>query len=357
MTQQVHKNEDGEMVCDACIKDEVNGKELPQALFAHISASGNEHLSVLGKGMRLCDRRTSNNSGDWLAFEADAGDESAWHLFRNVPKKASGATMDFDDIANLSPGLRKWLGYLRIDGDGAGKHFRNLKGEPRRIWALSRLLNLFFTESANRLVSRRFTNIYPVYGGGDDLFVIGPWNEVLDFALELRRELNYIVGNDLTFSAGMSLAKPKEHILTQAEFAREQLDSAKKDPGYGRPCGRDQIRALGVTAGWDTFRTLNESAKQVTKWIEDKEIPNSFLHQVLQLHNAWKQCLGTSNGKATAKLVRYKPLLYYQIQRNLKAGKAQDWAHGLLQAGSLWPWADFIARYAMLAAEREKTKE
>src|SRR5207237_7230368 len=136
---------------------------------------------------------------------------------------------------------------------------------------------------ANQLVSRTFGNIYPVYGGGDDLFVVGPWTEVLDFAVKLRQELKELVGNDLTFSAGVSLSKPREHILTQAELARQQLESAKKARGYGRPCGRDQIRALGVTAGWDTFATLLESAKQVTKWIEDKEIPGSFLHQFLQL--------------------------------------------------------------------------
>src|SRR5207244_5079676 len=114
-----------------------------------------------------------------------------------------------------------------------------------RNWALSRLLNLFFADVANQLVSHKFANIYPVYGGGDDLFVVGPWTEVLDFAVKLRQELKELVGNDLTFSAGVSLSKPREHILTQAELARQQLESAKKARGSGRPCGREQIRALG----------------------------------------------------------------------------------------------------------------
>jgi CRISPR-associated protein Csm1 len=357
MTRQVHANADDERVCDACIKDEEIGKKLPRARFAHISPTAGEDLAFLGNRMELCDSQATTSDGDWLAFGSGAREAQPWFLFRHVPVSSAGFPMDFEQIASMSPGTRKWLGYLRIDGDGAGKHFNKLQGNACGTWALSSLLNLFFADAANRLVSESFASIYPVYGGGDDLFVVGPWNEVLDFALKLREKLKQAAGDDLTFSAGVSLSKPREHVLTQAKLALRELDSAKKEAGHGRSFGRDQIRALGVTADWDTFAKLLPVAKQVTGWAERKEIPSSFLQQMLHLHQAWKKCPRTANGKATAKLVRYKPLLYYQIHRNVKPGQAQEWAHGLLQPGSLWPWADFIARYAMLAGQREKTKE
>jgi CRISPR-associated protein Csm1 len=356
MTRQVYENSDQESVCEACTNDEDIGKKLPRARFAYISPNAREDVAFLDSRMELCDTKATTTEGDWLAFGAGTSDAQPWYLFRHVPKNSADLQMDFDEIADTSAGTRKWLGYLRIDGDGAGKHFNQLQGNACGIWALSSLLNSFFADTANGLVSDGFTNIYPVYGGGDDLFVVGPWNEVLDFALELRLKLKQAVGDDLTFSAGVSLSKPKEHVLTQAKLALRELETAKKEAGHGRSSsiGRDQIRALGVTADWDTFAKLLPAAKKVTEWAEAKEIPSSFLHQMLQLHQAWKKCQKTSNGRVTAKLVRYKPLLHYQIQRNLKEGEAQKWAHGLLQPESLWPWADFIARYAMLATRHEK---
>ena len=166
-----------------------------------------------------------------------------------------------------------------------------------------------------------------------------------------------MAGNELTFSAGLSLAKPKEHVLTQATLALQELESAKRRSGYGRQSGSDQIRALGVTIDWETFEKLLPMAKDVTTWIERKEIPGSFLHQLLRLHHYWARAREESRGRETATVLRYKPLLYYQIQRNLRPGKAREWAQGLLKPDSLWPWADFIARYAMLAASRVGGKE
>jgi hypothetical protein len=357
ITRQIHENDDGEKVCGGCIKDEGIGRGLPRTRFAYVAPNARDDISVMGTHMELCESKTGKTDGDWLALETGSQGASPWPLFRHLPVNADGITLTFEQIADFSPGTRKWLGYLRIDGDGAGNHFDGLHGDPTRTWALSRFLNLFFAGTANRLVSNAFTNIYPVYGGGDDLFVVGPWSQVLDFALEIRKELGVVAGDDFTFSAGVSLAKPREHVLTQANLSLRELETAKKEPGYGRDCGRDQIRALGVTAGWDTFAQLLLSAKKVTKWVESKEIPSSFLHQLLQLHNAWRQSKKHSKGKITARLVRYKSLLYYQIERNLKDGEARDWAHSLLKEASLWPWIDFVARYAMIAAQREKIKE
>jgi CRISPR-associated protein Csm1 len=358
MTQQVTVDKHGESLCQVCLQDEKIGSDLPKMRFAHISSTATPHISALGTNMELCPDKNGKTDGEWLALEGEAAGASPWHLFQYVPKNAEGFPMDFDEIADLAPGPRKWLGYLRIDGDGAGKHFTHLQGDPLRTWALSHLLNLFFADTANRLVTERFRNIYPVFGGGDDLFVVGPWTEALAFALELRKELRRVLGGDsLTFSAGLSLAKPREHILTQANLALKELESAKKIPGHGRTCGRDQVRALGVTVDWVTFEPLLKKSQQVAKWTGENEIPSSFLYQLLQLHNQWKRWQKPKSGKRAAPLDRYRPLLYYQIERNLKKGEAQEWAHSLLKPGSLWPWADFIARYAMLATQREKVED
>src|SRR5208283_877357 len=117
-----------------------------------------------------------------------------------------------------------------------------------------------------------------------------------------------------------------------------------------RHCGRDQVSALGAIADWETFSGLLSKAKEVTKWVNDHQIPSSFLQQALQFHHTWKRTRKEPGEKETFNSVRYRPLLYYQIQRNLKPGAARDWAQSLLKSPSQWPWVDFIVRYAMLAA-------
>ncbi len=358
MTQEITRNPDGKDICEACSADEQLGSKLTKANFAQITSQSPGVINAVGMSLSTWEDYTMPTSGTWLSFGQARKGTEAWYLLRHLPVDAMGHPLDFDDIAGFSPGPRKWLGYLRIDADGAGRQFQRLDGDPARTWALSRFLHLFFAKTANDLLTTsRYKNIYAVYGGGDDLFAIGPWADTLDFAVELRGLLAKTTGDALTFSAGMALAKPREHILTQAELAHSLLADAKDKLSYGRQCGRDQVCALGTIANWETFRGLLTTAKQVTKWISKGEIPSSFLHQCLDLHLAWSDARRRSPEHDTAPCVRYRPLLYYQIQRNLKPGPAAEWAHSLLRPASAWPWVNFIIRYAMLAAERNAKEE
>jgi len=351
MTQGVTRNSDGEDICDACSADEQRGFDLARATFARISNQDAGDLTALGTSLHLHQDRKGYGDDTWLSFGYRAPGAEPWYLLRHLPRDSNGNPLDFEQIAEHAAGSRKWLGYLRIDVDHAGHKFRHLEGDPARTWALSHLLHTFFAKEANDLLDGpRYQNIYAVYGGGDDLFVIGPWTDVLDYAETLRSMLTDVVGDALTFSAGVALAKPREHILSQAEFAHEQLDHAKNQLSYGRQCGRDQISALGAIADWKTLSGLLSTAKQVTKWVSDHQIPSSFLHQALQFHHTWKRSREEWGDKQTFRSVRFRPLLYYQIQRNLRPGPAKDWAQTLLASPSQWPWVDFIVRYAMLAA-------
>ena len=120
------------------------------------------------------------------------------------------------------------------------------------------------------------------------------------------------------------------------------------DRAWARDTGRDQVRALGVTSAWDVLPKLLEEGKRASTWLEQRVLPSSFLKQVLFLHNQW------CHPKRPADRVRYRPLLRYQAERNLKQGEVRSWAASVFREDSLWPWADFIARYALLASSREK---
>jgi CRISPR-associated protein Csm1 len=352
MTRPVQQTSEQENLCWQCREDAKIGSKLVDVRYCRIMTNESAELQVENLGMEICSRKEGAAQA-WLDVEDVTNNAEFWPLLRHVPVHA-GAVLDFDQIAKYSQGKEGWLGYLRIDVDRTGKAFADVRGDPLRTWALSRFLHLFFAAQANAILSSGYPHIYAVFGGGDDIFVVGPWNELLEFALTLRSGFRRLTNDAITFSAGISLAKPREHILTKAWEAGDELEFAKNKPAHGRHCGRDQIRVLGVTLGWNDFGRLLEQAKQVKGWLESGEIPSRFLHQVLELHHRWTQARLNSPDRETPNLMRYRPLLYYQAQRNLSPGAASNWAHSLLHRPSDWPQVDFIIRYAMLASKRDR---
>jgi CRISPR-associated protein Csm1 len=58
------------------------------------------------------------------------------------------------------------------------------------------MVDYFFSVYAGELMKEK--NIYTVFAGGDDIFVLGAWDEVIDFAKALREKF-------MEFSGGRSL--------------------------------------------------------------------------------------------------------------------------------------------------------
>ena len=181
------------------------------------------------------------------------------------------------------------------------------------------------------LIASEFTNLYPVYGGGDDLFVVGPWDHVLHFAAELRLRFRELSRGALTFSAGIALAKPRQHILTKSEEAEQLLNEGAK-------LNRDSICALGCTMPWNDFSRVLIGAKRMAGLAAAGQIKSAFLHDVMELHEIWRR------GDA-----RWHSRLFYQVQRNLNGQAREFITQELLSSGRLWPNASFLVRYTMLS--------
>ena len=79
------------------------------------------------------------------------------------------------------------LGYLRMDVDDLGTGIQTHIHSWARYVAVSRSLDLFFKghlESLRSLPQFR-AHIVVVYAGGDDIFAVGRWQELADFAQTL----------------------------------------------------------------------------------------------------------------------------------------------------------------------------
>ena len=92
-----------------------------------------------------------------------------------------------------------------------------------------------------------------MYSGGDDLFLVGAWDELIGLAVDIRRAFRRFTNGKLTFSAGVGLFKPGVPISTMARETGRLEDAAKDVPG------KDSIALFGTPA--DTSAGGTEAEK------------------------------------------------------------------------------------------------
>lgn len=209
------------------------------------------------------------------------GERLATHLWLgDYAAREDGRVLELARLAARSGGAEdaagiRRLGVLRADVDNLGAAF--LAGFPpayatlTRTAVLSRHLSLFFKCYINDICAGRHgmeqfslfgrekkaaRDVHIVYSGGDDLFLIGAWDDIVELAVDLRRAFLRFTSGKLHFSAGIGFFKEKCPV---AEMARQTgaLESLAK-----RLPGKDAVALFGAahtgqtpTAvyGWDAF--------------------------------------------------------------------------------------------------------
>lgn len=168
------------------------------------------------------------------------------------------------------------LGILKADVDNLGLVFACGLKENRqtlsRLATLSRQMNNYFSIFLPYMLKTIFKDIYTVFAGGDDLFLIGPWNRIIELAGVLNETfIKYVCCNsDITISAGISVHKPGVPVVTIAEHAEHALELSKTN-------NKKRITVFGETATWDNFNKLEEIKRTIQKWLDDKKINNAML--------------------------------------------------------------------------------
>ena len=183
-------------------------------------------------------------------------------------KNENDEVMTFDDLAKSScktdKGIKR-LGVLRLDIDDLGIAFSsgfvsdkdkiedNLRYATLSRYAdLSKDISMFFKVAINKICAgdltgcvdfeerafnilgiakapKRKVNI--IYAGGDDLFLVGAWDEVLEVAIDINRAFKQFTNGKLTLSAGMAMFSPTYPISKMAEIAGllVQMSKNRKD--------------------------------------------------------------------------------------------------------------------------------
>ena len=180
------------------------------------------------------------------------------------------------------------LGVLKADVDNLGAIFAC--GVPKRLFTLSRLatlsrrLNYFFTVYLPYALQSeedgRFRETYTLFAGGDDLFLIGPWNTTLDLALFISQKFkDYTCQNPkIHLSAGVSFHKASTPVHLFEKKSEEALKTSKNK-------GRNRITVFGRTVTWEEFSKLCRIREELLDWVKDERdgISKRTLYRINEL--------------------------------------------------------------------------
>lgn len=221
-----------------------------------------------------------------------------------VARKDNGQVYEFEELA-ASSGLGddkgiKRLGVLRADVDNLGAAFiggfisegsnKFKYGTLSRYADLSRDLAMFFKVAVNKMAqgdvqgfgtsvtpftiwaNKQVTTrkIHVIYSGGDDVFLVGAWDELLELAIDIREKLAEVTDNKITMSAGLALFSPS-YPISQMAAITGLLESVAKDND-----GKDSIALFGFETNKNASGE-ERICRHVYKWddlinnvIEDK---------------------------------------------------------------------------------------
>lgn len=234
-----------------------------------------------------------------------------------------GQVLPFNHIAKKSEG-KQALAVLKADVDRLGMLFSNglisTNYTISRIATLSRMFDGFFSSYLNVLLKDKYPYIYTEYAGGDDLLLIGPWNRIMNLAIDMRQTFKQYTCNnpDVNISAGISLMHVGEPVTNALREAEKLLDTSKEK-------GRDKISLFGVTLDWDTYSKAIEQGKWLSKNVaKDKksEFNPGFIYRLLQYYlmkYRVEQLKDTSDQKIPIKDAKWHSQLNYDMSRNIKS--------------------------------------
>lgn len=196
-----------------------------------------------------------------------------------------------EELADMAEGVPR-IAVLRADVDNLGHAFvagfQNEKNQNRyvtisRTATLSRQLSLFFKLYINTILKEKDRKAAIVYSGGDDLFIVGAWDDVLSLALDIRNAFFRYTEGTLTISAGIGIYAAGYPISVIAEEVA-RLEKRSKDR-----TGKDAVTVFeddkDATYSWVEWeeKVVGEKMNALEAFFSYDDYGNSFLYHLLEL--------------------------------------------------------------------------
>lgn len=212
-----------------------------QWLKAVTSEEGNEYMK--GGIIERVYSKNDSTTSEMIATRLWVGDYAA---------RENGKILDFADLAEQAGGKGKKgirrLGVLRADVDWLGAVFMaglpGVYGTLSRYASLSRYLSMFFAGIISHICYKELPEgqkpfylfhekegeraVHIVYSGGDDIFLVGAWDDLLEMSVDLRKAFRTYTNGQLSFSAGLGFFSPSYPVIRMASDTGKMEDGAKK---------------------------------------------------------------------------------------------------------------------------------
>ncbi|NLB78463.1 MAG: type III-A CRISPR-associated protein Cas10/Csm1 [Clostridiaceae bacterium] len=314
-----YKTDDG-AIGWRCKQEIEIGRQLVQAKAITLVRSGEGFLSLGGWSVLLY-----RAEGEVYALKSNDKDypiATLWRHANHVPIDQGARILTFEEISNKSSGTN-WLGYLKADMDRLGMlfavGFRNETdenfGNITRVASLSRMMEIFFSEWLDQYIEREFPECYVVFSGGDDLFIIGPWNRVISLSIQIRKRISEFAGNNpnVTLSCGISFSQSRLPVTFAANSAEHSLSRAKEEYSFLYSSNRDQICMFDHVVKWKDIDKVMNAAEKIIRWIRESKLTIGDVRRMRE-YAAMFERYTSSDGKDIGGL-RYIGLLAYDIGR------------------------------------------
>jgi CRISPR-associated protein Csm1 len=329
--------------------------------FHPVFAPLREQLCMLGQAVEVKHGRVFD--GFCVALQDAEGNtvqQTHKRLARYAPQGRDGQLLDLDEIADLSTGA-KFLGVLKADLDRLGETFKNLNGEDSK--KLSEHLEGLFTDGLENLIrsNANYGHIYVVYSGGDDLFLLGPWDKLIRFIDEFHSQVEDSLKDckpkPPTLSAGFKLAHPKSPVRFLADDVEAALDDAKGrgvEPTKLKP--KNRIAVFERVILWDELKDGLIWADRFITGASEQNLSRGFLQRLQYYSDLFRQFF--DEGKIEG--LKAVPLLQDDWRRNiarvkepLKTELTREVQPKLTELGEqgerMWRVIEFASRFAIYA--------
>ena len=274
-------------VCDICRGLYQFSKEIAHD---HFIITENEGLPI---GPNACLKGVAFEKLSQEAFsrvyvknDYKAGTVKATHVF--VGDYQCDEIYNYAALSKNENGLGiKRLAVVRLDVDDLGAAFMagfSQQGNGQystlsRSATFSRSMSLFFKVYINQFASDKKLSI--IYAGGDDVFAIGSWQDIIAFTVELRQNFIKWTNGKLTLSAGIGLFADKTPISLMAHQTGELEEAAK-----GNEKDSISLFSSDYTFKFDRFITnvYDDKLEQIRYFFNHQdERGKNFIYKLIEL--------------------------------------------------------------------------
>ncbi|MEO1261922.1 MAG: hypothetical protein AAFZ15_24170 [Bacteroidota bacterium] len=272
-------------------------------------------LSPLSSGKISYKHSIVNKIPIWEDTLIDQYDEALNRFYsgneEDRPQKERSEVIEFSELASVMAKTRTGTGklaVLKMDIDGLGSIFDEVKSvaDAGSVSAsfkwfydyfMFRLQQQFFTwqktqkDGTVKAVAEAFKdNIYTVFSGGDDCFLLGGWDAVFEFARKfhfefaaftafLKTHIQALRNKNLTISAGLIVVDPQFPIVRFAKLAEEALEKSKSRT-VKNVVKKNAITVFDQTLTWEEFENAATLSNQLRKLIQEKGESRAILERI-----------------------------------------------------------------------------